>query len=72
MSKSSQFEQAIADLEALVTRMESGELPLSEAMKEFQKGIALVRACQSQLEQAKAQVAQLLQEDDTTTESGET
>lgn len=71
MAKTPDFEKAINDLEALVTRMESGELSLADAMKEFEKGIALVRSCQSQLEQAKAQVANLTSKDNATPESGE-
>lgn len=71
MAKTPDFEKAINDLETLVTRMESGELSLADAMKEFEKGIALVRSCQSQLEQAKAQVANLTSKDNATPESGE-
>ncbi|MFZ9708884.1 MAG: exodeoxyribonuclease VII small subunit [Steroidobacteraceae bacterium] len=53
------FEKSLAELEALVERLESGELPLEEALKAFERGVTLTRECQSALEAAQARVEML-------------
>ena len=53
------FEKSLAELEALVERLESGELPLEEALKAFERGVSLTRECQSALEAAQARVEML-------------
>lgn len=55
-----QFEQSLVELEALVARMEGGELNLDESLRSFERGIALYRKCQTALEQAEARVKLLL------------
>ena len=59
--KAPDFEQALAELEALVTRLESGDLPLEEALKSFERGVALTRSCQAALAAAQQKVEILLQ-----------
>ena len=54
------FEQALAELEAVVERLEHGELPLEEAVTQFERGIALARSCQDALKQAEQKVEILL------------
>lgn len=55
------FEQSLAELETLVAAMEEGELSLEEALKHFEKGIALASSCQTALQQAEQKVTQLLE-----------
>lgn len=55
------FEQALADLEAVVERLEHGELPLEESLKQFERGVQLARSCQDLLKQAEQKVEILLQ-----------
>ncbi len=55
------FEQSLAELEAIVERMEQGELSLEESLAQFERGIALTRQCQQALEQAEQKVAILLE-----------
>ena len=50
------FEPALSELEALIERMESGELSLEESLASFEQGIALTRRCQQALEQAEQKV----------------
>lgn len=50
------FEQALAQLEALVERMESGELSLEESLASFEEGIALTRNCERALSEAEQKV----------------
>ena len=54
------FEQALADLETVVDKLEHGELPLEEALRQFERGVALARACQESLKQAEQKVQILL------------
>ncbi len=37
------FEKALSELEQIVTRLESGDLPLEEALNEFERGVQLAR-----------------------------
>jgi exodeoxyribonuclease VII small subunit len=60
-SRTPDFEKALSELEAVVERLEHGELPLEEALKQFEKGIELARSCQSALKQAEQKVEILLQ-----------
>jgi exodeoxyribonuclease VII small subunit len=50
------FEAALAELEAIVARMESGELPLEEALAGYKRGAQLLQFCQSALKDAQQQV----------------
>jgi exodeoxyribonuclease VII small subunit len=59
-SKSPDFEQALAELEKLVGRLEHGDLPLDEALKAFERGVALTRQCQASLQAAQQKVEILL------------
>ena len=57
------FEQSLSELQALVERLESGELPLEESLSAFEHGIRLTRDCQSALTQAEQKVQILLERD---------
>jgi exodeoxyribonuclease VII small subunit len=59
--KTPDFEQALEDLEATVEHLERGDLPLEEALKQFERGIGLARSCQVALKQAEQKVEILLQ-----------
>ncbi len=54
------FETALAELETLVERLEHGDLPLDEALKTFERGVALTRQCQASLQAAQHKVDILL------------
>ncbi|HKJ71306.1 MAG TPA: exodeoxyribonuclease VII small subunit [Gammaproteobacteria bacterium] len=56
------FEQAMAELEALVERLESGEQGLEQDLADFQRGIALARQCEGQLKEAEQVVYKLVGE----------
>jgi exodeoxyribonuclease VII small subunit len=58
MSKPSEvtFEKALAELEKIVARMESGELSLEEALATHKRGLELARFCQQRLQAAQEQV----------------
>ncbi len=54
------FEKSLGELEAVVERLEHGELPLEEALKQFERGIELARSCQASLKVAEQKVEILL------------
>jgi exodeoxyribonuclease VII small subunit len=60
LSQEPEFEQALAELERLVERLERGDLPLDEALKTFERGVALTRHCQTSLKAAQQKVEILL------------
>jgi exodeoxyribonuclease VII small subunit len=49
-------EEALTELEKLVAQLEQGDLPLDQALKAFERGIALTHACQQSLEKAEQKV----------------
>lgn len=59
-SKTPDFEQSLAELEAVVARLERGDLPLDEALKTFERGVELTRHCQGALRVAQQRVEILL------------
>jgi len=50
------YEAALAELDGLVARMESGSLSLEESLAAYRRGALLVRFCQQQLEKVEQQV----------------
>ena len=63
--KNINLEQSLKDLESLVAELETGELPLEEAMKKFENGLKLTRACQTALKEAEQKVEILLNDSKT-------
>jgi len=55
------FGGALAELEALVEKMEDGNISLEESLKYFERGIALTRTCQKALAEAEQKVQILLE-----------
>lgn len=58
------FESALEDLEALVERMEAGEMSLEESLVAFERGIKLTRHCQTALKAAELKVRTLTESDE--------
>ncbi|HMU16327.1 MAG TPA: exodeoxyribonuclease VII small subunit [Thauera aminoaromatica] len=53
------FEAAVSELEAIVQEMESGNLPLEDALARYQRGVGLLRHCQTTLGDAEQRVRML-------------
>jgi len=53
------FETAYAELETIITQLESGELPLEESVTLFERGRKLSQYCQSLLDKAELRISQL-------------
>lgn len=50
------FETAIARLEEIVRMLESGNAPLDKSLAMFEEGVALVKLCNSRLDNAEQKV----------------
>lgn len=56
------FGEALAELEQIVRALESGQLELEDGLARYERGVALLRACQEKLSQAKQRVTMLIGE----------
>ena len=56
------FEDALAEVEKMVSALESGEMPLEEAIVGYERGIKAIQTCYEILEKAEAKLL-LLQKD---------
>ena len=54
------FEDALGELEGIVTRLEAGELSLDESLTAFEQGVALAKLCHTRLDEAEQKVEKLL------------
>ena len=69
MSKQTKtFEENLAELEAVVTKLEQGDVALEEALSEFQKGMKLSKSLQKTLKEAEETLVKVMQADGTETE----
>ena len=59
MTAELRFEEALAELEKRVRALEAGDVPLDDALKLYEEGVALARTCHEQLEAADQRVAKL-------------
>ena len=53
------YEEAIEQLEAIIDRMERGEVALEDSLREYARGDALVRRCRAVLDQAEQRIEQI-------------
>lgn len=60
MAAKKTFEENMTRLEELVTRLEKGDVPLSESLKLFEEGTKLVNQCRAELDKAEQQVVKLM------------
>ena len=59
MTAELRFEEALGELEKRVRALEAGDVPLDDALKLYEEGVALARTCHEQLEAADQRVAKL-------------
>lgn len=60
IAKNIKFEDALAELEQQVQLLESGELPLEEALAAFQQGVALSKVCMIKLNTVQQEVEKIV------------
>ncbi|HMB44454.1 MAG TPA: exodeoxyribonuclease VII small subunit [Candidatus Methanoperedens sp.] len=56
------FEESLTELEGIVDKLEKGQLSLDESLMLFERGIKLVRECNTKLKSAQQKVEQLIVE----------
>jgi exodeoxyribonuclease VII, small subunit len=54
------FEQALAELEQIVARLESGQAPLEDSIRMYERGAALKAHCEARLESARLRVEKIV------------
>lgn len=54
--KNKSYETAIDELEGILTQLESNDLPLEEAIKQFESGVALIKHCQGILDTTEQKI----------------
>jgi exodeoxyribonuclease VII small subunit len=64
MMQNMSYEKALAALEQVVSRLESGDITLDESMSLFQKGMALSKICSDKLASIEKQITQLIEKQD--------
>ena len=63
MAKEKSFEENMQELETIVKKLESGEVPLDEAIDSFTNAMKLAKSCDSRLKSAEEQINKILTED---------
>ncbi|MBF0103218.1 MAG: exodeoxyribonuclease VII small subunit, partial [Desulfobacterales bacterium] len=58
------FEDSLAQLEQIVQELESGSLPLENALKKFEDGMKLSQFCEQKLDEIQKKVTLLIQHQD--------
>lgn len=61
MEENKTFEESLSELEQIASNLESGNLGLDEAIKEFEKGIKLSKECSQKLDEAEKKINILVQ-----------
>ena len=63
--KKNNFEEQLTNLEQIVQNLENGNVPLEDALKEFQEGVKISRDLEKKLNSAEETVAKLIHSDGT-------
>ncbi len=53
------FEQALAEVESIVDRLEAGEIGLEDALAQYERGVGLINLCRARLDNAQQKVEDL-------------
>ena len=53
------FEQAIKELTGIVGKIEQGEIPLADSLQQYERGMALIKHCQSILKSAEKRIEKI-------------
>ncbi|HEO4741697.1 TPA: exodeoxyribonuclease VII small subunit [Streptococcus agalactiae] len=68
MSDKKTFEENLQELETIVSRLETGDVALEDAIAEFQKGMLISRELQKTLKEAEETLVKVMQADGTEVE----
>ena len=56
------FEESLEKLEEIVNKLENGDVPLDDAIDEFNKAMQLVKVCNEKLNSAEEAIAKIVQD----------
>ena len=62
VEKDVKFEEALSNLEEIVKKLETGEVPLDDAINEFNKAIKLAKTCDDKLKNAEEAITKLVKD----------
>lgn len=65
-AKEPSYEVAIKDLEDILAQLENNNLPLEEAIKQFESGVSLIKYCQNILDSTEQKIKGLMTEEEKT------
>ena len=57
------FEEKLSKLDAIVKKLERGDIPLDDAVKEFNTAMTLAKECDEKLKNAESSLSKLIEED---------
>ena len=60
--KNFSFEEKLDELEKIVNKLETGQVPLDDAIEEFKKAMDLVKECDEKLNSAQEAIAKIVNE----------
>ena len=63
MSKNTDFEKSLDELDKIVEQLQNGDISLDESIKLFEKGIELTNDCRKTLETARQKITSLTEEE---------
>lgn len=61
--KEKSFEENLSNLEEIVKKLESGDIPLDDAIKEFNEAMTLAKKCDEKLKKAEESLTKIVKED---------
>ena len=64
--KEMSFEESLTNLEEIVKKLETGEVPLDEAINEFKNAMSLAKLCDEKLKSAEEAITKLVRDNDET------
>ena len=62
MSKSTNFEDALAEIKSIINKLESGKFSLEEMIKMYENGIDLMQLCRKKLDNVELRIKKLSQQ----------
>jgi len=65
MDVAENYEQAVKELEEIVSSLEKGDIPLEKSLELFQRGVALTKYCTEKLDETEKQILKIVDEDGT-------
>ncbi len=58
------FEEAIGELGSIVSKIERGEIALQDSLKQYERGMALIKHCRGILQKAEKRIEKISEEKD--------